>query len=130
MESAAGDSSKVVRTKMSFLQEMSKQSIQASEKINFIKETTNQLELEKEESQVEKIRLVAKKFVTAHPIGMLYSNALLAISVASSLQYIYQTYLTSTNFTQDQIILLYDKIEIILAVVFMFDWCLSFFIAL
>jgi voltage-gated potassium channel len=123
-----GDSS-IGRTQMSFLKEMSKQTILASEKINFIKETTNQLELEKEESQVEKFRLTTKKFLSTNPIGVLYSNALLVISVASSLQYIYQTYLSPINSTQVTIISYFDMIEIILAVLFMFDWCLSFFIA-
>lgn len=82
---------------------------------------------------VEKIRVRTKKFMTATVYGKFYSNVLLLLSVLSSLQYIYQTYLKShSSSTKDSIpsqLFFFDLVEKALAGLFSFDWTLSFFVA-
>jgi len=78
---------------------------------------------------IENNRLAVKKFLNAHWLGVMYRYALLVLSVLSSIQYIYQLYLDPT-LPEDQIqISVFSLVEEALACLFMFDWCLSFFIA-
>ena len=46
---------------------------------------------------IETIRLKVKKFFATSLFGHIYSNILLILSVLSSIQYLYQTYLHSDN---------------------------------
>ena len=78
---------------------------------------------------MEDIRLKTKKFLTHSKFGYYYENILLIISVASSIEYICQTYLDDNKDSQQDIIILLNTIEKVLAVVFMFDWSLNFFTA-
>lgn len=47
--------------------------------------------------KLEAIRLKVKKFFATSLFGHIYSNILLILSVLSSIQYLYQTYLHSDN---------------------------------
>ena len=78
---------------------------------------------------LEDIRLKLKKFMSNSTFGVYYENLLLIISVASSLEYIYQSYLDYSR-PDDRVVLnIINAIEKVLAVVFMFDWSLNLFMA-
>lgn len=76
---------------------------------------------------LEEFRVRIKKLVVTSWPGIFYNNALLVISIASSIEFIYQTYLDPINDAK----LLNDLnyIEKGLASLFIFDWCLNFFMA-
>lgn len=78
---------------------------------------------------IENYRLTVKKFLSAHWIGQTYNYTLLILSVLSSLQYIYQLYLDPSKPHDLVQIAIFPLAEEVLACLFMFDWCLSFFIA-
>lgn len=70
-----------------------------------------------------------KKIMAQTWMGRYYENVLLFLSVASCLEYIYQTYLhPSIDEDQHQ---LYNLaiLEIVFASIFAFDWCLNCFLA-
>lgn len=76
---------------------------------------------------VEWLRVATKKFLNTSITGIIYQNLLLAFSLFSCLQCIYQTYLVQyPNSPQNSVL---DIMEKFLAVLFGFDWCLSFLIA-
>jgi hypothetical protein len=66
------------------------------------------------------------QFIMEHTIiGTVYFNILLTLSVLSCFQYIYSTYPSSDPSLPQ----LFSKLELCLASLFLFDWCLSFFVA-
>ena len=71
--------------------------------------------------KVELLRLRTKKFLASNIIGRTYQETLLYLSVMSSCQFVYSTYEGENQ--------LFDSIEVAMAVVFCFDWVLSFFTA-
>lgn len=81
------------------------------------------------ESWYETLRLNVKKFLTTSLIGWIYDWTLLVISVLSTLQFIYQTYLDPNIPVDVAQIALFSILEECFAIVFMFDWTLSFYIA-
>jgi hypothetical protein len=70
---------------------------------------------------VEQIRLMTKDFFTNTFIGMTYNSLLLLLSIVSCFEYIAQTYFS----TADTL----PFMELLLAVVFTWDWCVNCFIA-
>jgi hypothetical protein len=106
------------------------------------------LERESEEEVTpwpEELRLRVKKIIATSFFGHLYVNTLLVLSILSCLQYLYSTYLESTprglvipprltrhpsRLTLSQRILhIFSYLELSLASLFAFDWCLNLFIA-
>ena len=71
--------------------------------------------------KIEITRLRTKKFLSGHFVGRTYQETLLYLSVLSAMQYIYSTYVGENP--------LLDSIEVAMAVLFCFDWVLSFFTA-
>ena len=96
-------------------------------KISEMKNLQEEFEKKKLLARVEDMRVSTKKFLSSSNFGLVYENVLLIISILSCLQYIYQTYLTSQrDFVQ---LTNFAILERALACLFIFDWCLSFFIA-
>jgi hypothetical protein len=83
----------------------------------------------KEDDSVEAIRLKLKKYLASSQVGKYYENTLVILSVLSCLEYIYGTYLTGGGDDQRQQRLYNDYIEVILAILFLSDWGLNFFLA-
>jgi len=78
---------------------------------------------------LEEMRVRVKKFMTTSTFGQNYNNVLLLISVASSIEYMYQTYLDPTDHPNAILLNNLNIVEKILASLFMFDWCLNYFMA-
>lgn len=76
---------------------------------------------------VELCRQRLKKIMAQTRFGCYYENVLLFLSIASCLEYIYQTYLSFDDDRPE----LNDlaELEIFFAFVFTFDWCLNCFLA-
>jgi hypothetical protein len=78
-------------------------------------------------TKIETIRLNMKKALAGSWWGKLYENSVTLISVLSSLQCIYQTYLSDAKrHDQYKIALL---VEFLFALIFGADWLLNFFLA-
>lgn len=97
------------------------------------KEARELQEIEKAKllSRLENLRVTTKKFMTSSPFGIAYTNLLLAISIISCFQFIYQTYLNdpTPSISQQRTLVYFRYIEEVFATIFMFDWILSFFMA-
>ena len=78
---------------------------------------------------IEDIRLKTKKFMTHSKFGLYYENALLVLSVFSSLEFIYQTYLEQNNEADQNVLDTLNSMEKVLAIIFMIDWSLNYFCA-
>mmetsp|Transcript_8231 Transcript_8231/g.15524 ORF Transcript_8231/g.15524 Transcript_8231/m.15524 type:complete len:1217 (+) Transcript_8231:175-3825(+) len=78
---------------------------------------------------IEVVRIKLKKFVVASFFGQLYVNTLLILSVLSCFQYIYQTYLDENDPKDLKILDIFGVVELFLAGLFAFDWCLWLFLA-
>ena len=78
---------------------------------------------------MEIIRLRVKKYIATTFLGQLYVNVLLILSVLSCAQYIYQSYLKDTIPREEKILNIFSLVELFLAGLFAFDWCLNIFIA-
>ena len=74
-------------------------------------------------------RSTLKKFVMTTFLGRQYMNILLGLSIFSCLQFIYQTYLDAEDETDKTILDFFGFLELILAGLFAFDWCLWLFLA-
>ena len=96
---------------------------------NMLGDTKVVKEEELELYSMEDIRLRIKKFMTHSMFGRYYENILLFFSVASALEYIYQTYLSESTLNKVQLMFWLEFFEKVLAVVFMADWTLNFFLA-
>jgi hypothetical protein len=92
----------------------------------------------------EMVRLKIKKYFATSWFGRVYTNALLILSILSCVLYITQTYLnhsselhlvSASNLRHKSVTLLkeiisyFSKIELGMAALFAFDWCLNLFIA-
>jgi voltage-gated potassium channel len=87
----------------------------------------NDIDEEDQQSQLDAFRLRLKKFMTTSRFGMAYTDSLLVLSIFSSLQFVYQTYLShDKNEKELQFLVVVEKF---IAGLFSFDWCLSFFMA-
>jgi len=84
-------------------------------------------EEEAEKDIIEAYRVAVKKFLATTTTGRLYDTALLLLSVTSSLEFIYQTYLDPVE--NAYLIDVMNIAEQVLAVVFSLDWLLNFFLA-
>ena len=73
---------------------------------------------------IEEAGISAKHFLTRTAIGIAYQNVMLVISVLSCFQYIGTTYVVKKA-TLDAL----NKVELTIAAIFLFDWCLSLFVA-
>ena len=82
---------------------------------------------ENETPMWEVIRLKLKKLVATTFLGKLYVNILLLLSVLSCGQYIYQTYLDEVR--DHELLAVFSVVELFLAGLFAFDWCLWLFLA-
>ena len=90
----------------------------------------DQLIIEEEEEEkdlIEAYRVATKKFLASTATGQFYENVLLALSVMSSLEFIYQTYLDLSIDIETIAVLNY--VEQVLAVLFTLDWFLNLFLA-
>ena len=84
-------------------------------------------EADSEKDVIEAYRVAVKKFLATTTTGAVYDTLLLLLSVTSSLEFIYQTYLDPVK--NAQLIDTFNIIEQVLAVVFTLDWMLNFFLA-
>jgi hypothetical protein len=75
---------------------------------------------------VEDARVRLKKFLSTNAIGQYYNQILLVFSVISCIQFIYQTYEKKRHSMSADV---NNVIELIFSSIFLFDWCLSFFVA-
>ena len=95
---------------------------------NLLGEDKSEEEDKLELYSIEDIRLRTKKFMAHSLFGNYYENVLLILSVASCFEYIYQTYLIESSAHDTVLMNALTLVEKLLAVVFMFDWMLSFFL--
>jgi hypothetical protein len=89
-----------------------------------LKRLADSIHVEDEENErlsVERFRLLLKEIFTNSIIGDFYNNTLLIVSVFSCFQYIQQTYADNPDDT--------DYVELAIAILFTWDWCLNCFIA-
>jgi hypothetical protein len=75
----------------------------------------------------ESARIHLKKKLSSHFIGILYSELLLYLSIFSTGQFVYCTYVNMNDGSLKSYYL--NLIEMFLAALFCFDWILSFFLA-
>jgi hypothetical protein len=91
-------------------------------------------------SKLEVFRLRTLKFMASSWFGHIYTNFFLVVSIFSCGQYIYQTYLIDDQHVRilfpsplslllQQLRVALTYVEIALAILFLFDWCLSLFLA-
>ena len=78
---------------------------------------------------LEDIRIIIKQFLLKSIFGILYNDLLILISIGSSIEYMYQTYLNPSNPSDLTKLNYLNYLEKGLATLFMFDWVLNFFIA-
>lgn len=94
---------------------------------------TDQLESsdeeEKHRSGYEALRIKIKHFLEYNLVGQLYSQIVLILSLLTSIQYIYYTYTTLESNMGTAMYSLFLNIDLIIAVFFLFDWALNWFIA-
>ncbi len=90
---------------------------------------TNKLDAASNISQIEMTRLKVKKFLAASLLGRAYMNMMLVLSVLSCFQYIYQTYLDPSKPAEANTLRHLASLELGLASLFGFDWCLALFVA-
>jgi hypothetical protein len=77
-------------------------------------------------TQFEDSRIKLKKFMSTHAAGHIYNTVLLGLSVLSSIQFIYDTY---DKHPHSQSSYVNTLIEVIFSTIFLFDWCLNFYVA-
>lgn len=77
----------------------------------------------------EEVRVKVKKIMSTSIPGRVYNDALLLISVGSSIEFMYQTYLDPANPENSDLLVKLNIVEKCLAGLFMADWCLNFFMA-
>ena len=106
--------------------ELLRQSSARSEKDKEIEMKLQEEEIEKQKTslvnRIEMFRVKLKKFMNSNAIGHAYSEILLVLSIFSTAQFVYSTYAKTKSF-------FFTTVEESLAVVFGFDWILSFFLA-
>lgn len=75
---------------------------------------------------MEETRVAVKKFMAFSLIGRTYENIFILLSMFSCGEFIYQTY---TSYISEDTIYYFNYVELALAVLFMWDWILCYFIA-
>lgn len=80
---------------------------------------------DKHKSRIEVIRISVKDFLNNTLLGLFYNQFMLAISVISCFQFIYQTYLEGHT----ELLTHFKKLELGIACLFLFDWCLYLFVS-
>ena len=78
-------------------------------------------------AHVEDLRVKIKKSMSTSRLGHAYNNTLLILSVLSGLQFVYESYYRNDIGSEHSKI--NNQLERIFSVIFMFDWCLSYFMA-
>lgn len=84
---------------------------------------------EEDKDVFEDARVKIKKFLTNSRLGVMYDNIFLVISIISSLEFIYQTYLFDDIDEEKESIYYLRLIELGFAGCFAFDWSLNYFLA-
>lgn len=87
------------------------------------------VEGEDHQSQIDAFRLRLKKFMTTSLFGKTYTDALLVLSILSSVQFVYTTYLNPQGGNHGKQMQILDVVEKFIAALFSVDWLLSFFLA-
>lgn len=80
---------------------------------------------DKHKSRMEILRLATKDFLNNTIFGLAYNQFMLAISVLSCFQFIYQTYLEGHY----SLLQTFKKLELGIACLFLFDWVLYLFVS-
>lgn len=87
---------------------------------------------------IEIWRLITKKFILTNWIGIGYTWGMLLLSIFSTLEFIYQTYIDpgldpyskhSYRHRQSDLYLHMRSFEKVVSIIFAFDWSLSLFLA-
>jgi hypothetical protein len=94
-----------------------------------IENTVDETENDRSKNFVERFRLSTKEFMNNTIVGRLYSICLLVLSVVSTFEFIYSTYLHESTPGASMKIYILQQSELIMAVIFSFDWLLSLFLA-
>lgn len=96
-----------------------------------ITETIDETESEeKPKNFMETLRLKCKDFIYHTWIGLFYEQLMLFISILSSFQYIYKTYInTALNDYNGSQMKFLGEFEIFIAIACAVDWSINFFIA-
>lgn len=84
---------------------------------------------EKHKSKLETCRLATKEFLNNTLFGHMYTQFLLMISVLSCFQFIWQTYLPAKSSSAGSLLDVFAQLELAIAVLFVVDWMLLFFIS-
>ncbi len=82
---------------------------------------------EKHKGRLETLRLATNNFLENTLLGQTYSQLLLIISVLSSFEFIYQTYLHGQSAKAVSWVADFSKLELGIAGLFLFDWLLQLF---
>ena len=78
---------------------------------------------------LENSRIVIKSFLDNSFWGKCYRYFFLALSIISCFQYIYQTYINDNTSIGRFQLYIFLNLELCIAVLFIFDWCLELFVA-
>ena len=84
---------------------------------------------QEESFSFEEWRLQIKKLMTQSIFGRYYENLLIFLSLVSSLEYIYETYLHESVESDRHQLHVLRNVELSFACLFALDWCLSIFLA-
>ncbi len=84
---------------------------------------------DEETDSLEDNRIKLKKYMSTSQFGKAYENAILALSVMSTIQFIHQSYMDPIyDWDRKQLTVLY-RIESVFIGFFLFDWVLNLFMA-
>jgi antitoxin component HigA of HigAB toxin-antitoxin module len=84
---------------------------------------------DEEMDSLEDNRIKLKKYMSTSPFGKTYENAILALSILSTIEFIHQSYMDPAfPGDQNQLKILF-KMESVFIGFFLFDWVLNFFMA-
>jgi hypothetical protein len=86
-------------------------------------------DIPEESYNFEDFRISVKKFFTQSEFGRYYENFLIFLSVVSSLEFIYSTYLHRSIEADRKIIEKLEIVELMYAIIFGSDWALGLFLA-
>ena len=106
----------------------------SNEKLTFMLDrygsnVTDEGQIDKSNDYINDIRMSLKTFIMTSFVGRRYMNILLALSIFSCFQFIYQTYLDEDDETDKRILDFFGFLELLLAALFAFDWTLWLFLA-
>jgi hypothetical protein len=126
--------SSILREKHGYHRGKSETFVEPSQQLSIMLDKQDNIKKKKEkedstDSFVQDVRLKLKKFIMTSFLGHRYMNILLGLSIFSCCQFIYQTYLDENNEMDKKILDFFGFLELILAGLFAFDWCLWLFLA-